>query len=398
MARVPATRRRSGRAASAAASAQSSGDAARLRVLHINTAKTWRGGERQTLFLATELARRGVKQLIVGQPGSELQTRAEAAGLPFRALAMRGELDLFAVAGLRRIAREFGAAILHAHTARAHGLGLLARRGLPDARLVISRRVDFPARPNYFSRKKYLSPLIARYIAISENVRRILIADGVAPERIGIAYSGVDLAEYRARPDGARIRKELGLGPNELVIGNVAALVGHKDQSTLLKAFAVLATQLPRARTRLVIVGEGELRSALEAEARALGIFESGRVLFTGFRRDIYDFFGAFDIFAMSSSEEGLGTSVLDAMAHGLPVVATNAGGLPEMVDPGRGGLLSPAREPAAFAQNLATLVKNAALRKKFGAYNKRRVVAFGSAATCDATLAIYRDVLSEPG
>lgn len=394
MARVAARRRRSVRAADGASA--SSGDAARLRVLHINTAKTWRGGERQTLFLATELARRGVEQLIVGQPGSELQARSEAAGLPFRAVAMRGELDLFAVAALRRAAREFGATVLHAHTARAHGLGLLARRGLPEARLVISRRVDFPARPNYFSRKKYLSPLIARYIAISENVRRILIADGVSPERIRIAYSGVDLGEYRARPNGARIRKELGLARNDLVIGNVAALVGHKDQSTLLKAFAALAAQLPRARTRLLIVGEGELRFALEAEARALSLLDSGRVLFTGFRRDIYDFFGAFDIFAMSSSEEGLGTSVLDAMAHGLPVVATNAGGLPEMVDPGRGGFLSPARDANAFANNLAALVKNAALRKKFGAYNKRRVVAFGSAATCEATLAIYREVLRE--
>ncbi len=384
MARVAGKRRAPGRAA----------DATRVRALHINTAKTWRGGERQTLFLAAELARRGVAQLIVGQPGSELQTRAEAAGLPFRALAMRGELDFFAVAGLRRLAREFGATILHAHTARAHGLGLLARRGLPEARLVISRRVDFPARPNYFSRKKYLSPLIARYIAISENVRRILIADGVPPERIRIAYSGVDLREYRTPPDGARIRRELALARNDLVIGNVAALVGHKDQSTLLKAFARLTQRLPRARLRLVIAGEGELRPALEAEARELGLLDSARVLFTGFRRDVYDFFGAFDIFAMSSSEEGLGTAVLDAMAHGLPVAATSAGGLPEMVDPGRGGLLSPARDPAAFAENLSVLAKNSALRKKFGAYNKRRVVAFGSAATCEATLSIYREVL----
>lgn len=374
-----------------------------LFVLHLNTARDWRGGERQVFFLAREIQRHGGRQLVVGQPASELETRCAAAGLPFEALRMRGEWDLPAAARLARMVRERGVNLLHAHTAKAHTLALLARRkfpakaaGVPGAAapgLVVSRRVDFPARLNFLSRRKYLSPLVDRYIAISENVRGILETDGIAAEKIRIAYSGIDLADFASLPDPAYLRDEFGIQPDEIVLGNVAALVEHKDQRTLLRAFAV-ARQGAGPVARLFILGQGPLRAELEELARELGVAD--RVVFTGFRRDVPAFLKLFDLFVMSSQEEGLGTAVLDAMAAGLPVAATRGGGIPEMIDQDRGGLLAPVGDAQALGAQLRRLIASLELREKFGAYNRERVKDFGCDATFRATVDIYREVLKE--
>ena len=377
------------------------------RVLHLNTARTWRGGERQVWFLARALARRGIFQWVVGRPGSELERRCREANLPFHAIAMRGEWDLLAVRQLRAFAREQNINILHAHTSRAHGLGLMAVRRLPGTRFVVSRRVDFPAGKNWFSRRKYLSPLIAAYVAISENVRQVLIADGVAPERIHIAYSGIDLSRFaplsgealrESESNQAALRREFELdtAPPPIVLGNVAALVDHKDQRTLLHALARLR-EISQIPFRCLIFGEGELRGELEKLAADLQLGPE-HLRFAGFRDGIDDAYRIFDIFVMSSKEEGLGTAVLDAMAYGLPVAATRGGGIPEMIVDEEGGLLAPVGDAPALAKALARLLESETLRQQMGAYNQERVKQFGTEATCQATLAVYERVLADSG
>ncbi len=365
----------------------------RVRVVHLNTAKTWRGGEQQVLYLADQIQAAGGAQMIVGQPGSEMEKRAEARGIPFHPLKMRGELDFIAAHALRKFCREFKADILHAHTAKAHALGLLARRKLPDTRFVVTRRVDFHRKPNFLSRWKYLSPFVDRFIAISDNVKRILIQDGIPPEKIRIAYSGIDTRRFANLPDDAPLRREFQIPEGVMIFGNVAALVDHKDQRTLLHAAAILKKELPPGSFCLFISGEGELRSELEELAGSLGLSD-GTVIFTGFRTDILAFLRLFDVFVMSSKEEGLGTAVLDAMASGLPVAATDAGGLPEMIDQGQGGLLSAARNPEALAVSMKTLFTDQALRARFGAYNQKRVQRFSAEATFEDTVAVYGELV----
>ena len=136
-------------------------------------------------------------------------------------------------------------------------------------------------------------------------------------------------------------------------MGNVAALTGHKDHATLVEAMALLRPRAPEAR--LVIAGEGELRSDLEALVRERGLED--RVIFAGFRRDLDRLLPAFSVFCLSSHLEGLGTSVLDAMAFGLPVVATAAGGIPEAVQDGVTGRVVPPRDPGALAGALAEVL-----------------------------------------
>ncbi|MCR9145390.1 MAG: glycosyltransferase [bacterium] len=374
------------------------------RVLHLNTAKTWRGGERQVFFLASGLKERGIHQWVVGRPGSELGERCRDAGIPFHELAMRGEWDLLAVRRLRQFIRQHELNLLHAHTSRAHGLGLMAVAKTPACRLIVSRRVDFPAGKNLLSRRKYLSPRIARFIAISENVKRVLLSDGVPPERIRIAYSGIDLDRFAPLSGAAAhasaenlkaLREEFQINgqPPPIVIGNVAALVDHKDQATLLQALAQIPVDAPAFRC--LIFGEGELRAPLEAQARELGILNT-RVFFAGFRDGIDDAYRLFDIFAMSSKEEGLGTAVLDAMGFSLPVASTAGGGIPEMIVDGEGGFLSPVGDAAKLGEDLARLLRSSELRSRFGDYNRERVKRFSHQTTCEDTLKIYREILGD--
>lgn len=371
------------------------------RVLHLNTAKTWRGGERQVWFLASGLAERGITQWIVGRPGSELEERSRAAGLPFFGIPMRGEWDLLAVRRLREFIRSERINILHTHTSRAHGLGLMAVAKTPDCHLVVSRRVDFPASKNWLSRRKYLSPRIAKYIAISENVKRVLLADGVDADRIRIAYSGIDLTRFAplagemaamSAKNLTALRTEFEIG-KQVVIGNVAALVDHKDQTTLLLALAHLAKDGGAENFRCLIFGEGELRAALESQATELGLLNSV-VFFAGFRDQIDDAYRLFDIFVMSSKEEGLGTAVLDAMGFALPVAATRGGGIPEMILDGEGGYLSPVGEAVKLAADLRKLIVSPELRERFGAFNRQRVKRFSHQATCENTLDVYNEIL----
>jgi glycosyltransferase involved in cell wall biosynthesis len=151
-------------------------------------------------------------------------------------------------------------------------------------------------------------------------------------------------------------------------VGNVAALTGHKDHATLLEAMALLHARLPGVR--LVIAGDGELRGALEQKARALGL--EGRVVFAGFRPDLDRLLPAFTVFCLSSHLEGLGTSLLDAMAFGLPVVATAAGGIPEAVEDGVSGRLVAPRDPRALADALAEALGDERRRAAWGAAGRR--------------------------
>jgi glycosyltransferase involved in cell wall biosynthesis len=367
-------------------------------VLHLTTARSWRGGEQQVLYLAMALAEQGIEQSIIAPPGSELSRRAREAGLTVIELRILGELDFLAVWRIRSIARKRGFSIIHAHTARAHSIGLLVRKDQADLKLIVSRRVDFPARPNLLSRLKYQSPFVDRYIAISENVRRILMEDGIDGDRISVAYSGIDTDRFQKLPTADDLEEEFQC-KGHLVLGNVAALVDHKDQRTLLEAAGILEeltsrSEGPEKRWKLLIVGDGKLRSFLMALTRELHL--EHRVVFTGFRNDVPALLGLFDVFVMSSKEEGLGTSVLDAMAAGLPVVATAGGGIPEMVDHKKGGLLSPVQGPRMLAENIFQLLSRPAMRKRYGSYNRRRVKAFDYRKTAAQNIQVYESVLKD--
>jgi glycosyltransferase involved in cell wall biosynthesis len=333
-------------------------------VVHVDTAASWRGGQNQVLLTVQGMSARGVATELLCRAGGELEARARAAGVEVRAVSFRGDLWPPGILALAGRLRQQPRSVLLLHDPHAVSAGLVASRLGPRVPLVAVRRVDFPLRWP-LSRAKYAA--CDRVIVVSRATLSITRAAGLSAERLRLVYEGVP--DRPASPGGRAVLAELGVPEGAPVIGNVAALTGHKDHATLLEAMALLHARQPEAR--LVILGEGELREALETRTKALGL--AGRVIFAGFRRDLDRLLPAFSVFCLSSQLEGLGTSLLDAMAYGLPVVATAAGGIPEAVDDGVTGRLVAPRDPEALAQALVEVLCDERRRAEWGTAGRLR-------------------------
>jgi glycosyltransferase involved in cell wall biosynthesis len=275
--------------------------------------------------------------------------------------------------------------VVHLHDPHAVSAGMLARRLAGPRPLVGTRRVDFALR-GLLSRRKYGA--CDRVIAVSEAIAAVLRRGGIASERVRVVYEGVP--DRPAQAGGQEALRELGIPADVPVVGNVAALTGHKDQATLLAAAARVVARLPEVR--FLIVGEGELRGRLEALSRELGL--ERRCVFAGFRADLDRLIPAFTVFCLSSHMEGLGTSLLDAMAFGVPVVATAAGGIPEAVTDGVTGRLVPPRDPDALAAALVEVLADPARRAAWGRAGRQRFEErFTADRMVEATLATYTEL-----
>jgi glycosyltransferase involved in cell wall biosynthesis len=360
--------------------------------LHLDTARTWRGGQNQALLTVRGLRARGDRAALVVHPDGELRRRATAAGLDPVPLVPRGELDPAAAWRFARLVRDLRPEVVHAHDPHALAMAALARpfagRAAPFA-LVAARRVDFHLKHNAFSRWKYRQ--VDAILSASDAIRQIVIDDGFAADRIVTVHEGIDVERVAgaARVD---LHGELSLPPGVPIVGNVAALVPHKGQRYLVEAVPLVLRALPDAR--FIIVGEGELRASLERQIRDLGVAE--RVFLTGFRRDVPGLLKAFDLFVLCSTTEGLGTSVLDAMACGRAVVGTHAGGIPESVVDGETGLLVPTHDGAALADAIVGLLRDDALRRRMGEAGRARVEKkFSVERMVEETAAAYARVVS---
>jgi glycosyltransferase involved in cell wall biosynthesis len=294
-----------------------------MRVLHVDAGREWRGGQNQVRLLLRELAHEpDVDLRLVTNRDGELARRVARHGTPIDGLTWSAGLDPRAWWTIRRTLRTFRPDLVHVHD--GHSL-TLCRFARPPAPLIAHRRVDFHVRAGSAWHTAN------RIVAISEAVARVLVADGVPPDRITVIPDGIDPAEIQAnasRPLGIRTR--LSLAPHTPLAVNAAALVDHKDQITLVRA-AREARPL-RPDLHWLIAGEGERRGALEAEIARLALGD--RVHLLGYINEVDALIREADVFVMSSREEGLGSVILHALALGKPVVSTAAGGIPEILDP----------------------------------------------------------------
>ena len=238
------------------------------------------------------------------------------------ALAPHNEVDLSAAWKLSRIIRQWKPQIVHAHDPHAVAMASLALSFAapePRPRVVASRRVDFHLQAHSFSRWKYRQ--VDLFIAASDAIKQILEHDGIPDSQIVVVHDGIDVAKIGRLPP-VDIHAEFWLPHGVPVIVNVGALVAHKGQKHLLEAMPRLRRAVPDAH--LVIFGEGELRGALEKQIKELRLDK--HALLAGFREDVLQIMKSADLFVMSSVTEGLGSTVLDAMAMRLAVVGTTAG------------------------------------------------------------------------
>jgi glycosyltransferase involved in cell wall biosynthesis len=315
------------------------------------------------------------------------------------------EMDLSAAWKFSRIIKRLQPDVIHAHDPHGVALAALAlsigsgaanrstgsRQGASMPALVAARRVDFHLKGNSFSRWKYRQ--VDCFIAASEAIRQMLVGDGVPADRTVTVHEGIDVEHVVGVP-AVNVHEAFWLPHGSPVVGNVAALVPHKGQRYLIDAAHLVVQQVPDAR--FVILGEGELREHLEKQVREHHLEK--HVLLPGFRTDVLGCIKGFDLFAMSSVTEGLGTSLLDAMACARAIVATRAGGIPEIVEDGVNGLLVPARDHHALAEAIVRALKDSDLRQRMGDAGFARVnERFTVERMVSETAGVYERVARRP-
>jgi glycosyltransferase involved in cell wall biosynthesis len=365
-----------------------------LSLFQIDAGKEWRGGQRQSLYLARELGREKIPFRFVVQPDSPLHEKAAAEGLPVLPLKMPSEMSLGAAYRLSRAMKREKCILAHFHDAHAVAVGGRACRWANVPIRIISRRVDFPLKKNVFSRRKYTKDVDA-IIAISQAVRDVLLKGGIDPSVIEVVPSGIDFSPFEAALPKDFLRKEFGFAADDFLVGIVAALENHKGHKYLLEAASLIKRQAPQVK--IVVVGKGSLELELDRLAKDLRVDDL--VFFLGFREDVPRILASLDVFVLSSYLEGLGTSIMDAMACRLPVVATAVGGVPELVRDNETGLLVLPRDPQAIAEAILRLYGDRALGARLGRRGYEVVhEKFSAEAMARKIIAVYKKIAARKG
>jgi glycosyltransferase involved in cell wall biosynthesis len=331
-----------------------------LRVLMVDSENTWRGGEAQMLLLMKGLLSEGQTVELAAPRKSVIRERSRELDIPFFPVSINGGLDLLSAGRLRRIIDRGRYDVVHSHSSHAHSVAFMAcAMKTPRPYQVVSRRVDFDVATNSLSGLKYRYGADV-FLAVSNGVRDVLVKCGVPDRKIRVVHDGIDLSRFEHVGDNTYVKNEFGITGETPVVGNIAALAPHKSQVDLVRAASIVKDRVPEAK--FLIVGEGKLRGRLEKLIRELGL--EGTVILTGFREDPLEILSTFTCFVLSSYLEGLGSSLLDAHAMRIPVVATDTGGIPDIVEDGKTGLLVPPRDPEALAGAILRLLADDRLRE----------------------------------
>lgn len=361
-----------------------------ISIIHVNTERTWRGGEKQVFHLASQLPADEFRSVIAAPQKSALFDKAVENGIPVVRLRSTGELSLRQYFDLKYAVKKYQAQLIHVHT--SHGLisaAMVRDIAKLPVKVIYSRRTDFHLRTGFLgiSRKKYLWGT-DQILSVSDGIKRVLIEDGIPESRIQTIYSGIDIDALTHNADGTRFRHEFEIPENAVVVGMVAAFAPHKDPFNFIEAARIIHTSHPDVW--FVFAGAGSMWD--EVNTRISQTSLASRFILPGFRRDVPDILNALDVFCISSREEGLCTSILDAMAMSLPVASTLAGGIPEAVEDGVTGLLAPVGDSKALAENISQLIDDRQLRTVMGQAGRNRAEAmFNIRYTVEKTAAFYR-------
>lgn len=361
--------------------------------MHVITDTGWGGAERHALALTTGLVQRGHGCQVAYLVGDGyLDGTFASRGVPTTNLRARSWVDPAALARLIQLVRRERFDVLHGHLFPGEVFATLAGLWAPGVALVCTKHNDeaFLRRRHFGILHRIISYRAARTIAISDHVRRFTIEIGTAdPSRVLTIHYGYDVpAAFPSRED---VRRTVGAQTEGFLVGTAARLAVQKGHMHFLEAMPALVSEIPSLQ--VVIVGEGPMRPTLERRARELGVDQYLRL--PGFCPDVQGFMCGLDIFVMPSLWEGFGLVLLEAMAAGRPIVASNVSAIPEVVEDGVTGLLVPPADPAALAEAILTLWREPALREKLGHGGRERLQErFSLDHMVDRTEQVYTEVL----
>jgi glycosyltransferase involved in cell wall biosynthesis len=358
-----------------------------MRILHVEGGANLYGGAQQVLYLLEGLAAQGVDNLLACRGGCELAERA-APFAEVHGMSMGGDLDFAMSRRLHRLIRCTAPDLVHLYSRIGADVmgGIAARRaGVP---VIHTRRVDNPE-PRWLVAAKYR--LHDRVIAISEAIGRVLLAEGLPAAKLRVVRSAVVADAYRRPCARRRVLGQLGLSGDVLLVGVVAQLIERKGHRFLLDALPALIAAHPNLQ--LVFFGKGPLAGLLQERVDAEGLADHVRL--AGFRDDLTEVLPCLDLLVHPATMEGLGVSLLQASASGVPIVASRVGGIPEAVLDGVNGVLVPPGDVSALTRALAGLLADAGLRQRLGARGRALIrEAFSTDAMVAGNLAVYRELV----
>lgn len=306
---------------------------------------------------------------------------------------MREDYDLPAAWRLAQTIRRFKPDVVHAHHPRAHALALLASLFATVPNLVVSRRVSFRLKKwNIFSQWKYRSKKIRTFVAVSEDIRRVLIQGGVSPEKLTVIHSGVDVQRFAPRPVAEGLRGILRLPTDRPVVGNLTHFSWWKGQTVFLDAAKmVLDAGVP---AHFLLVGKDTDGAEAREKVRALGIGD--HVTLAGFRTDIPDVLSLLSVSVLSSlAGEGFSGVLREAMCMGVPVVASDVGGNSELVKDGKTGRLVPPGDAGAFATAIRQILADHAQSQEMARAAQENVTSnYSLESMVDKTIALYERIV----
>jgi glycosyltransferase involved in cell wall biosynthesis len=360
-----------------------------VRPLLVDLGREYRGGQHQALLLLQGLLERGHAPELVAVRDSLLACRAKDAGVPVHVADPRRR-RLTATFEIRKLAEKRRIDVVHANEPHALSSAWFARahRTVP---IVVSRRIALPLSQGHFSRARYQAA--ARIVAVSHFVEQSVIQSGLPADRVLVIYDGVPIPPEISHTQRETARSRLGIAPENPCIGNVAAFVPEKGHSLLIGAFAKLRAKFPECV--LLLRGEGPERSKLESLVQKLHV--TGAVKLLPSTIDLETIFAALNVFAFPSHEEPLGSALLAAMAHALPVVAIARGGIPEVVKDGQNGVLVNDLDPGTFAAAIASLLERRDESTRLAAAARETIVArFSANRMVEETLGLYEKLIAK--
>lgn len=363
-----------------------------IKIAHISTARSWRGGEQQLAYLLQELRSQKVESLVLCTEGAPLEAFCQKERFTYQTFKKRTALPLAAARQLARWVRQANIQLVHVHDSHAHTLACLSASffGNPCP-IMVSRRVDFPVKNNVLSKWKYNHPKVQRILCVSRLILEVTQPAIQDTGKLAVVYSGINLEKFEFQASGI-LRKEYNIPPDQYLVANVAAIAPHKDYFTFVDTAALLVAQGFPAHF-LIIGGDGGERENIRSYIQSRGL--EHQITMTGFRKDIPAILPEVDVFLFTSKTEGLGTSLLDAFACGVPVVATAAGGVPELVEHESTGLLCPVKAPEALAAAVRKITSDSSLRERLIQQAQLKVKQFSKAETARQTLGHYQEILT---
>jgi glycosyltransferase involved in cell wall biosynthesis len=362
-------------------------------IIQIDKQSHLTGQTMRTLLEAQELHRRGYRVILACQPGSFLERSGRERSLEI--LPLRMNYFLPSLIKLVFFLRRERVDLINAHGYPDHFLCAVARKITGVRVLVRTKHNHVPLKSGALSRYLY-GTLTSRIVTISEHIREVMISSGLSPDQVTTIRTAINLSQFVPREKDPRLLEELNLPAGCAIIGIVARLTERKGFKHLFEAVRLLADQ---GRTlRCLVVGGGaskEKIAALKNYAASLGVSE--QILLTGRRSDIPDILSLLEVFILPSLAEGLGRSMLEAMAAGRAIVATTVGGIPEAIEDGKSGILVPPGDPRALAQAIGLLLDNPLKARELGRASRARAeLLFDETKMIDGICALYEELLTD--